>query len=106
VHDWKRHGLEQVDPLTRENGEPLGVGQIAGVPKEIMDPVEVARDFLRQAALEAEPRQGLNSRFHPVLHLDEILAAGPVARLELQVTGNHPMIADSHPGKALELLLD
>ncbi len=98
----KGHGLEQVDSLAGKYGQALRVRQIPRIPEELLHPVQVSAHFIGDTAVEPEPRQGLDRRFHPVFDLDQILAARAVARLELQIAGDYPMIAGLDPGQPFQ----
>jgi hypothetical protein len=96
---WQR--FEQSEALAREDGQPLAVRKVAGDTEELLYPTQIPGDLLRNLPLQSQPGQCLERRFDPVLHLDQVLPPAAIARLQLQITGDNPMLAGPDMGEPL-----
>ena len=104
VDERQRDRLEQPRGAAGEDGDALGRREVARRAQIGLDALEVAPDFLGRRAVESEARQGLDHLAHPVLELDEVLAAAAIARLQLLVAGHHPVPARVHGPEPLDPL--
>src|SRR5215207_5530239 len=76
--------------------------KVPGHTQELLYPTQIPGDLLRDLPLQSQPRQRLDRRFDPVLHLDQVLPTAPVPRLQLQVTGDDPVLARLDVGEPLD----
>ena len=58
MHHRQGDGLEQPDPLAGEDGQALGVRQVARALEELLHPVEVAGDLVGDARAPARAAAG------------------------------------------------
>ena len=91
VHVGQRQRLEQSQLARGEDRDGAGARQVVRLFEIVEHLPQTGRDHFAVFVRQCLSRQGTFTLPHAVLHLDEILAARAVARLELQVTGDHPV---------------
>ncbi len=84
-------GLEESESLGGEHGDAARRRQVAGVLEIPEDATQVGGDRFTIGAREGTRGERSDRLPHAVLHLDEVLAARFVARLELQVARHDPL---------------
>jgi hypothetical protein len=84
----------------------LSSRQIARRSEKLLNPVKVPEHRFRLVAGKAQPRESLHRPLDPILQLDLILSSAPVARLELEITRDHPMSTSLDTSELFQHLRD
>ena len=95
---WQRHDLEQSNRPAREQGDPARRGQPRRLLEIAAHALQIRRHAVARRPLQPLLLECLERLAHAVLHLDEVLAARLVARLELQVAG-HDLVGPGAQGR-------
>jgi hypothetical protein len=102
VHQRERDRFKELDSFTGENRNSLRGRQIARRPEKLLNAIEIAEHGLGQETSELETRQSADCCLYPILQLDLVFAAGSVPGLQLQVAGDHAVIAGLNAGQTLK----
>src|SRR5437660_68538 len=95
----QRNHVEQADGLAHEQRDATRVRQLSGLLEVAADPFQVGGDLVAHRALQGLALELRERRPDPVLHLDQVLAARLVARLELQVARHDPVGPGANGGE-------
>jgi hypothetical protein len=89
----QRDDLEEVEGFADEHRQPRDGGRSAGFLIAAWSRFQVRHHLLGLGTSQALGGKRLDDFLDPVLELDEVLAPAPVPGLDLQVTGNDPVLA-------------
>ena len=100
VDHRQRDRLEELDPFAGEERNPCVAGRLPGDLRNCwIRSRSRATCFLHRPGPGRAGAAPARRTSHPVLDLDEILAAGAVARLQLEIAGDDPVLPGRTSGQ-------
>ena len=91
VRQWQC--LEEIESLRRKDRDGARARQVIRLLEIVQHPLQFSGDRFTVRVPERLAGQRCDRLLHAVLHLDEVLAAGAIARLQLEIARHDPIWA-------------